>query len=731
MSLIVAVLLVGTLLTITVNERLGEIATLRAIGVSRGDDRAPGAGRGSGAHGARRRRSASCSGSSPRSTSTRSSPASPVCPRPSPSSCPAPDTLSLAARGAAGDRIARRALPGVARLPGPDRRDAPRGGDVTRAQPMLVARDLRKDYPMNGETVHALRGVSLTVEPGEYVAIVGPSGSGKSTLLQLLGGIDTPSAGSVEMLGTRLEPLSDRELTRLRLTRLGFVFQRFHLLPVLTARENVELPMAEAGVTGRRAPGARPRAARRTSASATATDHRATQLSGGEMQRVAIARALANRPAHPPRRRAHRRARRRDRPGDPRSLPPAQRRRHHARRRDPRRAPRRGGRPGRPHARRPDRRTSRGAASRPAACDHARSPSATSGSGRSARSSCCSASAIGVGVMVVLLSVGEAMLDQSRDVSLVGGGEVTVLPQGIDVEAMRTGGLGGMFFTIERARFLTRQVLGGPAARRHRAHGRARDRGQAALPLPRDGRVPTRPRCAPAARSRAAPPRSAPGSTCWRAAGRDSPADSAYVAPTAAAALRRAGPLPPPAQARLDLGRVALLQPGDRPGRVVVRHLPRRRRGEPDRSRRRWGGRMLVTHRRPDGRHDRYTADVPATRVAFDTARADLAIGESFVRQRDGEYRLRAAARGGGQERAARPRGAAGAQPLLPAGRAPRRRLPLGLRRPRARGDSATGRICVAGRCSASGGRPRVPRPQLGRLARRHLGVGRRPGASG
>ena len=77
---------------------------------------------------------------------------------------------------------------------------------------------------------------------------MGPSGSGKSTLLQLLGGIDTPSGGSVEVLGTRLERLSDRELTRLRLLRLGFIFQRFHLLPMLTARENVELPMAEAGV---------------------------------------------------------------------------------------------------------------------------------------------------------------------------------------------------------------------------------------------------------------------------------------------------------------------------------------------------------------------------------------------------------------------------------------------------------------------------------------------------
>lgn len=148
---------------------------------------------------------------------------------------------------------------------------------------------------MNGEAVHALRGVSVEVWPGDYLAIAGPSGSGKSTLLQLLGGIDTPSSGTVEILGTRLDALSDRELTRLRLTRLGFIFQRFHLLPVLTALENVELPMAEAGV---------PRRQRQERASELLAyvgldhraSHRATQLSGGEMQRVAIARALANNP---------------------------------------------------------------------------------------------------------------------------------------------------------------------------------------------------------------------------------------------------------------------------------------------------------------------------------------------------------------------------------------------------------------------------------------------------
>ncbi len=160
---------------------------------------------------------------------------------------------------------------------------------------IVETRDLAKAYHINGQDVEALRGVSLDIESGDYVAITGPSGSGKSTLLQLIGGLDVPTAGTVTLLGADLARLSDAELSSLRLSRIGFIFQRFHLLPVLTARENVELPLAEARV-GRSERHERATMLLDYVGLGKRSDHRATQLSGGEMQRVAIARALANRP---------------------------------------------------------------------------------------------------------------------------------------------------------------------------------------------------------------------------------------------------------------------------------------------------------------------------------------------------------------------------------------------------------------------------------------------------
>jgi putative ABC transport system ATP-binding protein len=170
--------------------------------------------------------------------------------------------------------------------------NATTGGD---GGPVLVACDLRRDYHMGDEWVHAVRGVSLEVARGDSLAIVGPSGCGKSTLLNLLGGIDRPSSGTVTIDGERIDRMRDADATRFRLRHIGFVFQRFYLMPALTALENVELPMAEARMSraGRRA---RARELLAYVGLAGRHDHRPAQLSGGEQQRVAIARALANQP---------------------------------------------------------------------------------------------------------------------------------------------------------------------------------------------------------------------------------------------------------------------------------------------------------------------------------------------------------------------------------------------------------------------------------------------------
>jgi putative ABC transport system ATP-binding protein len=161
---------------------------------------------------------------------------------------------------------------------------------------IVEGRGLTRAFPMAAGPVTALHDVSIAISPGEYVAIAGPSGCGKSTLLHLLGCVDAPTTGSLVFEGRDVARLTEAERSRVRLTRIGFVFQRFFLLPMLSAWENVELPQAEIGIhpADRRA---RTRELLDYVGLIDRGHHRPSQLSGGEMQRVAIARALANRPA--------------------------------------------------------------------------------------------------------------------------------------------------------------------------------------------------------------------------------------------------------------------------------------------------------------------------------------------------------------------------------------------------------------------------------------------------
>ena len=160
---------------------------------------------------------------------------------------------------------------------------------------IVSASHVSRVFAMPAGPVTAVRDVSLDIAGGDHIAVRGPSGCGKSTLLHMLGCVDTPSAGTLLFEGHDVAALSDRERSLLRLRSIGFVFQRFFLLPMLSAAENVELPMSEAGVTAaeRRQ---RTRELLDYVGLAARADHRPSQLSGGEMQRVAIARALANRP---------------------------------------------------------------------------------------------------------------------------------------------------------------------------------------------------------------------------------------------------------------------------------------------------------------------------------------------------------------------------------------------------------------------------------------------------
>jgi len=162
--------------------------------------------------------------------------------------------------------------------------------------PLIETRDLWKTYVMGDEEIHALRGVSIQIERGEYVAIMGPSGSGKSTLMNLIGCLDTPSKGSYLLNDKEVASMNDDELAQIRNEEIGFVFQTFNLLPRATALHNVELPLIYAGVSGKARQDRAKLALEKVDLMPRAS-HRPNELSGGQRQRVAIARALVNDPS--------------------------------------------------------------------------------------------------------------------------------------------------------------------------------------------------------------------------------------------------------------------------------------------------------------------------------------------------------------------------------------------------------------------------------------------------